>query len=138
MHPYTRMEDNTALNAIRLICSDDSEVGTAEGRLGAWTAEVRCQNDGDYITAVKIKTEEWLGWGAEQNYGYNKNRFCSKTCGVDENSDKSHSAKNILILQTLHDNLGTKRSHPKGNPYGTEVKQKRNWSSCGSHSKVNL
>ncbi len=84
MHPYTRMEDNTALNAIRLICSDDSEVGTAEGRLGAWTAEVRCQNDGDYITAVKIKTEEWLGWGAEQNARYNKNRLCSKTCGVDE------------------------------------------------------
>ena len=74
MHPYTRMEDNTALNAIRLICSDDSEVGTAEGRLGTWTAEVRCQNDGDYITAVKIKTEEWLGWGADRNARY-KNSY---------------------------------------------------------------
>ncbi len=63
MHSQTRLEDNTALNAIRLICSDDSEVGSAEGRLGVWTEEVRCQSDGDYITAVKIKTEEWLGWG---------------------------------------------------------------------------
>jgi len=41
MQPYTRIEDNTGLNGIRLICSDDSEVVTAEGRMGSWSEEIR-------------------------------------------------------------------------------------------------
>ncbi len=43
MHTHTMTSDNTALNAIRLICTDDSEVGSAEGRRGEWTAEIRLE-----------------------------------------------------------------------------------------------
>ena len=56
--------DNTALNAVRLLCSDGTEAITAEGEKGLWTDILKCQGHGnDYIVGVRIKSEKWLGVG---------------------------------------------------------------------------
>ena len=56
--------DNTALNAVRLLCSDGTEAITAEGEKGLWTDILKCQGHGnDYIVGVRVKSEKWLGVG---------------------------------------------------------------------------
>ena len=56
MQHYRSMEDNSALNGVRLICTDDTQIKSSEGRKGDWTDELRCKKD-DYMVGVKIKTE---------------------------------------------------------------------------------
>jgi hypothetical protein len=63
VHAFTTHGDNTALNGIRLACSGGDEAVSAEGPLGQWTEAARCQNKDDYIVGVKLKSEEWKGWG---------------------------------------------------------------------------
>ncbi len=57
------MKDFSALNAIRLLCSDDTEAISAEGVRGQWTEYLKCQGKKDFIHGVKLKTEPWRGWG---------------------------------------------------------------------------
>ena len=56
-------KDFSALNAIRLTCSDDSEAVSLEGLRGKWTEFMRCQGKRDYIHGVRLKSEPWKGWG---------------------------------------------------------------------------
>ena len=64
IQPYSSTRDNTALNAVRLVCSDGgAEVITSEGSNGEWTEVLKCMGKRDYMTGVKIKTDEWRGWG---------------------------------------------------------------------------
>lgn len=56
-------KDFSALNAVRLLCSDDSEAISAEGLRGKWTELMRCQGKRDYIHGVRLKSEPWKGWG---------------------------------------------------------------------------
>ena len=55
--------DNTALNAVRLLCSDGTEAQSAEGQNGLWTDILKCQGNGDYIVGVRVKSEKWQGVG---------------------------------------------------------------------------
>ncbi len=62
MEPYRALDDNSALNAVRLICSGtETEAKSTEGHRGEWTEVAKCRKD-DFISAVKIKSEHWLGW----------------------------------------------------------------------------
>ena len=76
MQHYRSMEDNSALNGIRLICSDDSQIKSSEGRKGDWTDELRCRKD-DYMVGVKIKTEAWLGWDRDDLGALDFEALCS-------------------------------------------------------------
>ena len=55
--------DYSALNAVRLLCSDDSEAISAEGLRGKWTEYMKCQGKTDFIHGVRLKSEPWKGWG---------------------------------------------------------------------------
>lgn len=55
--------DYSALNAVRLLCSDDTEAVSAEGLRGKWTEYMKCQGRTDYIHGVRLKSEAWKGWG---------------------------------------------------------------------------
>ena len=56
-------QDYSALNAIRLLCSDDSEAISSEGVRGKWTEYMKCQGRTDFIHGVRLKSEPWKGWG---------------------------------------------------------------------------
>lgn len=58
-------KDFSALNAVRLLCSDDSEAISAEGLRGKWTELMRCQGKRDYIHGVRLKSEPWKGWAVD-------------------------------------------------------------------------
>ena len=60
--------DYSALNAIRLLCSDDSEAISSEGVRGKWTEFMRCQGKRDYLHGVRLKSEPWKGWGKYSIY----------------------------------------------------------------------
>lgn len=55
--------DYSALNAVRLLCSDDTEAVSAEGLRGKWTEYMKCQGKKDFIHGVRLKSEPWKGWG---------------------------------------------------------------------------
>ena len=61
--------DYSALNAIRLLCSDDSEAISAEGVRGKWTEHMKCQGKTDFINGVRLKSEPWKGWGKAATTG---------------------------------------------------------------------
>ena len=36
---------------------------SSEGANGEWTDVLKCQTAGDFLTGVKLKSENWGGWG---------------------------------------------------------------------------
>ena len=64
--------DYSALNAVRLLCSDDSEAISAEGLRGKWTEYMKCQGKTDFITGVRLKSEPWKGWGKPSSQSTNR------------------------------------------------------------------
>ena len=52
--------DDTAMNAIKMTCSDSSEITSYEGRWGSWSANKGCPS-GRYFDGYRIKSEGWNG-----------------------------------------------------------------------------
>ena len=50
--------DDTAMNAIKMTCSDSSEITSYEGRWGSWSANKGCPR---YFDGYRIKSEGWDG-----------------------------------------------------------------------------
>ena len=55
--------DYSALNAVRLLCSNGKEAISAEGVRGKWTVRMKCQGKRDFIHGVRLKSEPWQGYG---------------------------------------------------------------------------
>jgi len=68
--------DYSALNAVRLLCSDDSEAISAEGLRGKWTEYMKCQGKTDFITGVRLKSEPWKGWAVDDVGATNFEAVC--------------------------------------------------------------
>ncbi|XP_059099701.1 vitelline membrane outer layer protein 1-like [Tigriopus californicus] len=86
---FSEMRDNTALNAIRLICSKGGEVISSEGANGEWTDILKCQGKGDYVTGVKILTEKWQGWDEDDVGAIDFEGICSSDIRLRHRSVKS-------------------------------------------------
>jgi len=69
-------QDYSALNAIRLLCSDDSEAISSEGVRGKWTEYMKCQGRTDFIHGVRLKSEPWKGWAMDDVGATNFEAVC--------------------------------------------------------------
>jgi len=58
---YLGSRDDTALNGIRLVCSDDATVTSTVGGYGYWQGHVACRQHHSYLTAFSLQVESYVG-----------------------------------------------------------------------------
>ena len=79
--------DDTALNSIKLICSNSKEINSGEGKWGLWDTNVFCPA-GTFLNGFKIKVESPQGGGNADDTATNAVRMiCSDGTVLNNNNE---------------------------------------------------
>jgi hypothetical protein len=84
VQPLSTEHDNTAVNAIKFICDDGTEITTAEGPDGEWTDPAKCPEE-QFVYSLRIRNrvyEEGI-----DNTGINDFMFFCRTKSLSETSE---------------------------------------------------